>query len=178
MNLFLRLRCNPYLRRRPVRVAAIRGKESNGSATGRICRRFPFKQRKTKSHLPAARDAPESCIMLVPPKQRAQGMPGALPRPQPRMRMKKAYERSHHRSAKRSGTPCAIGFNGFLRALPGDRLSCHRHPAELAPLNLNASVEASGPHDFAVRKLAPSSEAPPASTASRPASVTIAIRPS
>ena len=43
---------------------------------------------------------------------------------------------------------------------------------------LDASVEASGPHDFAVRKHAPSSEAPPASTASRPASVTIAIRPS
>jgi hypothetical protein len=32
---------------------------------------------------------------------------------------------------------------------------------------LDASVEASGPHDFAVRKHAPSSEAPPASTASR-----------
>ena len=43
---------------------------------------------------------------------------------------------------------------------------------------LDASVEASGPHDFAVRKQAPSSLAPLASTASRPASVTIASRPS
>jgi hypothetical protein len=43
---------------------------------------------------------------------------------------------------------------------------------------LDASVEASGPHDFSVRKHAPSSEAPFASTASPPASVTIAIRPS
>jgi hypothetical protein len=43
---------------------------------------------------------------------------------------------------------------------------------------LDASVGASGPHDFAVRTLAPSSEAPPASTASQPASVTIAKRPS
>jgi hypothetical protein len=36
----------------------------------------------------------------------------------------------------------------------------------------------SGPHAFAVRKPAPSSEAQPASIASSPASVTIAIRPS
>ena len=42
---------------------------------------------------------------------------------------------------------------------------------------LDASVGASGPYDFAVRKHAPSSEAPPASIASRSASVTIAIRP-
>jgi len=33
----------------------------------------------------------------------------------------KRHERSHHRSAKRSGFSCAIGFNGFLRALSGDR---------------------------------------------------------
>jgi hypothetical protein len=43
---------------------------------------------------------------------------------------------------------------------------------------LDASVGTSGPHDFAVRKPAPSSEAPLASTASRPALVTIAKRPS
>jgi hypothetical protein len=58
-------------------------------------------------------------------------------------------------------------------------LCCHRRQRECAAFiaNLNASVEASEPHDFAVRKPAPSSEAPPASTASRPALVTIAIRP-
>ena len=43
---------------------------------------------------------------------------------------------------------------------------------------LDASVGASGPHDFAVRKSALSSAAPPASIASRPAFVTIASRPS
>ena len=65
-------------------------------------------------------------------------------------------------------------------------LFCHRRQRGVSgPLGLtsplrqlDASVEASGPHDFAVRKPAPSSEAPPASTASHPASVTIAIRPS
>jgi hypothetical protein len=50
-------------------------------------------------------------------------------------------------------------------------------PEKLASQELDASVETSGPHDLAVRNAAPSSEAPLASTASRPASVTIAIRP-
>jgi hypothetical protein len=55
-------------------------------------------------------------------------------------------------------------------------LCCHHRLADTSA-KLNASVGASGPHDFAVRKHAPSSEAPPASTASLPAFVTIAIRP-
>ena len=56
-------------------------------------------------------------------------------------------------------------------------LFCHRHPCSLLH-ELDASVEASGPHDFAVRKACTFVKAPLASTASRPASVTIAIRPS
>src|ERR1700731_4017763 len=55
-------------------------------------------------------------------------------------------------------------------------LSCHRHRRCLNR-QLDAGVEASGPHDFSVRRKALSSAAPPASTASHPASVTIAIRP-
>src|SRR5713101_1798875 len=70
------------------------------------------------------------------------------------------------------------GFNGFLRALLGDRACLPPSPAKVVFRELDASVGASGPHDFAVRKPAPSSLAPPASTASRPASVTIANRPS
>src|SRR6202022_2913707 len=60
---------------------------------------------------------------------------------------------------------------------PVTGLVCHRHQRSRLR-ELDASVGASGPHDFAVRKSAPSSLAPPASTASRPASVTIASRPS
>ena len=51
-------------------------------------------------------------------------------------------------------------------------------PEKLASQELDASVEASGPHDFAVRLTRRSSKALAASTASRPASVTIASRPS
>jgi len=45
------------------------------------------------------------------------------------------------------GIPARNGFNGFLRALPGDRPSS----AKITFRELDASVEASGPHDFAVR---------------------------
>jgi hypothetical protein len=46
-------------------------------------------------------------------------------------------------------------------------LVCHRRLADTSA-TLDASVGASGPHDFAVRKLAPSSLALPASIASQP----------
>jgi hypothetical protein len=39
---------------------------------------------------------------------------------------------------------------------PVTGLFCHRHPADNSA-RLDASVGASGPHDFAVRELAPSS---------------------
>jgi hypothetical protein len=45
------------------------------------------------------------------------------------------------------------GFNGFLRALPGDRALLPPSPLRSSLLrDLNASVGASGPHDFAVRE--------------------------
>jgi hypothetical protein len=48
-------------------------------------------------------------------------------------------------------------------------LSCHRHPQEaFASWEFDASVGASGPHDFAVRKISAFVNAPPASTASLP----------
>ena len=50
---------------------------------------------------------------------------------------------------RQSGFPCAMGY-GLLRALLGDRLSCHRH-LQGCPCELSASTGAPGPHDFAVR---------------------------
>src|SRR5450631_1311296 len=58
------------------------------------------------------------------------------------------------------GIPARNGFNGFLRALPGDRAVLPPSPADMSCLSpvgptqlreLDASVGASGPHDFAVR---------------------------
>src|ERR1700716_2874835 len=74
------------------------------------------------------------------------------------------------------GIPRAMVY-GLYRALPGDRLFCHRRRRNCFR-QLDASVGASGPHVFAVRRPVPSSLAPLASTASRPAAVTIASRPS
>ena len=61
-----------------------------------------------------------------------------------------AHEYSQRSHRKSPGIPARNGFNGFLRDLPGDRLSCHRRLQRL-DCKLDASVEASGPHDFSVR---------------------------
>src|SRR5215218_667207 len=53
-------------------------------------------------------------------------------------------------SPDQPGIPARNGFNGFLRDLPGDRAWLSPSPA-VCLRKLDASVEASGPHDFAVR---------------------------
>jgi hypothetical protein len=58
---------------------------------------------------------------------------------------------SHHRSTGITRHSLRDGFNGFFRALPGDRALLPPSPAKVAFRKLDASVEASGPHDFAVR---------------------------
>src|SRR5713226_3134471 len=75
------------------------------------------------------------------------------------------------------GIPCTMVLTAYFVLSPVIGLYCHRRLRSCLR-RLDAGVEASGPHDFAVRTLALSSAAPPASTASHPASVTIAIRPS
>ena len=81
-------------------------------------------------------------------------------------------ERKKHTSVVTTVTPDSPGIPyatvltvSFVLS-PVIGLSCHRH-GRSCPRPLDAGVEASGPHDFAVRKGALSSAAPPASTASR-----------
>jgi hypothetical protein len=61
-----------------------------------------------------------------------------------------------------------------VHSIAGDRALLPPSPAD----RLDASVGASGPHDFAVRVSAVRLARAAASTVSRPTSVTIAIRPS
>jgi len=77
------------------------------------------------------------------------------------------------------GIPRANGFNGFLRALPGEPGLLSPSLARSSPHRLDISVGISGPHDFAVRLTRARLVARKASTAS-PAQrfVTIAKRPS
>jgi hypothetical protein len=67
-------------------------------------------------------------------------------------------------------------FTAYIALSSATGLSCHRH-RRICIHPLDASVGASGPHDFAVRLKRHSSKALPASTASRPTSVTIASAP-
>jgi hypothetical protein len=86
-----------------------------------------------------------------------------------------ARKRKKRTSVVTTGSPKTIrhlprnGFNGFLRARPGDRAFLSPSPArcEKHRRQLDASVETSGPHDFAVRGPHRSSPVWPASIASR-----------
>jgi hypothetical protein len=75
------------------------------------------------------------------------------------------------------GIPRAMVLTVSFVISPVIGLSCHRH-RQVTTCQLDAGVEAPGPHDFAVRLSVRSSSDTLASTASRPAFVTIAIRPS
>jgi hypothetical protein len=90
----------------------------------------------------------------------------ALDAPQPRVQMKKAHEHSHHGHTGITRHSPRNGFTAYFALSPAIGLVCHRRLARLLA-RLDAGVEASEPHDFTVRKSAPSSLAPPASTASR-----------
>jgi hypothetical protein len=83
---------------------------------------------------------------------------------------------SHHGHAGSPGIPRAMVLTAYFALSPVTGLSCHRRQWSYLH-QLDASVGASGPHDFAVRKIALSSGAHLTSTASRPAFVTIASRP-
>jgi hypothetical protein len=73
---------------------------------------------------------------------------------------------SHHGHTGNTRHSPRNGFNGFLRALPGDR--AFLPPSSAVARQLDTSVGASGPHDFAVRRPHRSSGVQPTSTASRP----------
>ena len=91
----------------------------------------------------------------------------------------KLHEKKRTRAYRSSGS-IRLSLRGSLRLirdLPGDQdllvtviRACWRE--------LDANLEASGPHDFTVRLQAPSSGVPSASTASPPRAGDVAQRPS
>ena len=109
-------------------------------------------------------------------------MPGAAAHPQPRVRKQKSTRANSpqvHRD--HPAFPHANGFNGLWRALPGESGFLATVPAVMRQHHrpVDASVEASGPHAFAVRNQRRRLATSFTSTAS-PAQrfVTIAKRPS
>jgi hypothetical protein len=52
---------------------------------------------------------------------------------------------------EKPGIPRTMVLTGYPVLSPVIRLSCHRHRRMNQPRPLDANLEASGPHDFAVR---------------------------
>ena len=99
------------------------------------------------------RDLPEPCCRRAPRHLRGAGRAGPRLRPVARLR-KKMQAAGTTGPAGRSGPPCAIGFNGVLRALLGDRALLPPSPVLLLRADeheLDLSIGRPGPHDFAVR---------------------------
>jgi hypothetical protein len=123
---------------------------------------------KKRLLLLAARKAPESCKRFAR-KQRAQGTPGGRCTRSLACKIKKHTSFSHHRFTETIRRSLRNGFNGFLRALPGEpgllppsSARCDEHRRQF-----DASVGASGPHGFAVRVDVARPAAPSTSIASR-----------
>ena len=92
-------------------------------------------------------------------------MPGAHCARSLACKIKQAHERSHHGHTGSPGIPRAMVLTVSFVLSPVTGLVCHRHPRFR---KLDASVGASGPHDFAVRVSTVRRAVLAASTASRP----------
>jgi hypothetical protein len=97
----------------------------------------------------------------------------------PRSRVQNAHSKNAHEhtgSAEAIRPSLRNGFTAYFVLSPATGLSCHRHRRR-SLRRLDTSVGVSGPHDFAVRVSAARLARAAASTASRPALVTLANAP-
>src|SRR3954453_7168548 len=85
---------------------------------------------------------------MLRPKREGAGNAGRSMHRQSRVQNKKAHEVVTTGSPKLPGTPARDGFTAYFVISPVIGLSCHRR---LLCRKLDARVEASGPHDLAVR---------------------------
>ena len=94
------------------------------------------------------RDASELCPNFGPPKSEGAGNAGRRCARSRACRIVNTRVSHHGHTGLTRHSP-RNGFNGFLRALPGDRACLP--PSSAVVRRLDTSVGASGPHDFAVR---------------------------
>ena len=148
---------------------------NDGVSTG-----VKFQTARGRASALSRREAPELCVTCRPQReQEGAGKAGCALHP--RSRVQTAH-RKRTRAYRFSGnTPAfpAQWFYGLFRALPGERAFLPpSSPGSFASRKLDASVAASGPHDFAVRAACvrlSQAPRPPHPTARF---VTIASRPS
>jgi len=110
-------------------------------------------------------------------KLRAWGMPGARCTRSLICKKVKAYERSHRGFTGFTRHSRTQWFTAYSALFPVIGLCCHRHQRSCLR-QLDASVEASEPHDFAVRLRAVRPQHIRVHRIPSPTSVTIAKRPS
>src|SRR3977135_4321779 len=125
--------------------AARRGERVLTAATDPIFQTAHSMNMASRSRGPEAREFGQDRSAL---NSEGAGNAGRPLRPQPRVQMKKAHEHSHHGHTGSPGIPRAMVLTVFFWLSPVPGLVCHRHQRFR---KLDASVGASGPHDFAVR---------------------------
>jgi hypothetical protein len=123
----------------------------------------------------AARFASE-LLQSSPSKSRGRREGRVLAAPMARLQTKS--RRRHHRFSQNIRPSLRDGFNGVLRALPGDRAFLPPSPRRSSSAKLGASVGAPGPHDFSVRDLDDRLTRGRVHRIPQPTFVTIAKRPS
>src|SRR5450432_2606677 len=122
------------------------------------------------------RDAPE-LMQDLPPEGRGECRVPSAPAASCAHGVVKMHTSIHSgRTGNHPASPHAMVLTVSFALSLVTGLFCH-HRRRSCLHRLDASIGASGPHDFAVRFKRRSSVSAKASTASRPASVTIAIRP-
>ena len=122
--------------------------------------RFNFQKANSRRTFTSSRREASEALLNLPPLEGV-GNAGCPLHPRPRVHLVLVERTRVTTSTPESpGVPARNGFNGFLRALPGDRALLPPSPADtfcLSPVGptqlreLDASIGASGPHDFAVR---------------------------
>jgi hypothetical protein len=138
--------------------------------------RFNFQTAKAMTQRPRGTECARVMHEQCPSKDRGR-RESRVPNAPAALRVKiENTQVSHHRFTGIPGLPCAMVLTAYFALSPVTGLSCHRRLADTSA-KLDASVGASGPHDFAVRSLVHSSRAPKASIASRPTFVTMANAP-
>jgi hypothetical protein len=115
-----------------------------------------FKELKRHAFAFSRRDAPEVCLNVTLLKiKRAQGKPDADCTRGSRATKARGWDHRFNRIIRLS---LRSGFTAYFVLSPVTGLFCHRRFAD-TPAKLDASVGASGPHDFAVRSPRRSSKA-------------------
>jgi hypothetical protein len=142
----------------PGMTGAFRGTRSRSASHTHQLQNFKQPINFKRAFAPSRRGAPEA-LLYLPPKEGV-GNAGCPLHPQPRVRfalVKSTRVNEYTGITRRSRTQW---FYGLFRALPGDRACLPPSPADrfcLSPVGptqlreLDTSIGASGPHDFAVR---------------------------